>query len=46
MKKSFMIANIISGLFKDEEHVKHYKPFTAKGNRELNKKLNEERKNK
>lgn len=44
MKKNFMIASILSSLVKQEESGKKFKGFTAKGNREMNKKLNEERK--
>lgn len=39
MKKNNYVIEMVRALFKDEKEVKTFVPFTAKGNRELNKKL-------
>lgn len=44
MKKNVMLANILSCLAKEEEKGSKFGVFIAKGNRELNQKLREQRK--
>lgn len=46
MEKNYVLASILGALATKQENGTKLKAFTAKGNRELNKKLNEDRKNK